>query len=329
MNRRSFLRLTGGVSSGCAIRAMAQQPHSNRQIAFLSYLSEHDPEAKLYSAAFVQGLQDAGWIVDRNLRIDFRWTQGNPDLARKYSAELAALTPDAILVAGGSHVGPLQNATRTIPIVFVQVTDPVGGGFVASLARPGANTTGFTVFEFDIGAKWLELLKQISPRMSRVAVLRDPANPSGTGLFGAMQAVAPTFNVEVSPIGLRDVTEIERGIAAFASGPTGGLVVTPSGLAIVHREAIIKAAARHAFPTTYPFRNFATSGGLMSYGPDVVDQYRHAAGYVDRILRGEKPADLPVQRSTKLDLVINLKTAKTLGLTVPQALLVRADEVIQ
>ena len=299
-----------------------------RRIAALSYLSEDDPEAKLYRAAFLQGLQEAGWVVDRNVRVDFRWTHGNADLVGKYSAELAALSPDAILVAGGSHVGPLQHATHSVPIVFVQVTDPVGGGFVASLAHPGGNTTGFTVFEFDISAKWLELLKQINPRMSRVAVLRDPANPSGTGLFGAIQAVAPTFGVDVVPIGLRDATEIERGIASFASGPGGGLVVTPSGLAIVNRDAIIRLAGRYRLPAIYPFRDFAIGGGLLSYGPDVVDQYRRAAGYIDRILRGEKPADLPVQRATKLDLVINLNTAKALGLTVPQALLVRADERI-
>jgi putative ABC transport system substrate-binding protein len=300
-----------------------------RRIGSLSYLAAGDPEAKLYAEAFLHALRDGGWIVDRNVRVDFRWTHGDADLVRKYAGELAALSPDVILAAGGSHVGPLQQATRTVPIVFVQVTDPVGGGFVASLAHPGGNTTGFTVFEFDIGAKWLELLKQVGPSISRVAVLRDPANPSGTGLFGAIQTVAPTFGVEASPIGLRDVGEIERGVGAFAGGTKGGLVVTPSGLAIVNRDVIIKLAAQYRLPAIYPFRDFAIGGGLLSYGPDVVDQYRRAAGYVDRILRGEKPADLPVQRSTKLELVVNLKTAKALGLTIPQSLLVRADEVIQ
>ena len=328
MKRRRFLRLVGGAAAAGAAGASAQQPQRVRRIGALSYLSANDPEAKLYAAAFVQGLHDSGWTSGGNAQFDFRWTRGDPDLVRKYAAELVALSPDVILVAGGSHVGPLQQATRSIPIVFVQVTDPVGGGFVASLAHPGGNTTGFTVFEFDIGAKWLEMLKQIAPRTSRVAVLRDPANPSGTGLFGAIQAVAPTFGVEVSPVGLRDAAEIERGVAAFASGGNGGLVVTPSGLAIVNRDAIIKLAARHQLPAIYPFRDFATGGGLLSYGPDVVDQYRRAAGYVDRILRGEKPADLPVQRASKLELVVNLNTAKALGVDVPQALLVRADEVI-
>jgi len=311
------------------LAAKAQQPQHMRRIGVLLYLQEKDPEGQTYVAAFRQALQELGWIVDRNVRIDYRWTGGDADRVRKYAAELVALAPDVILAAGGSHVGPLQQATRSIPIVFVQVTDPVGGGFVTSLARPGGNTTGFTVFEFNIGAKWLELLKQVAPRMTRTAVLRDPANPSGTGQFGAIQAVAPSLGVEASPIGLHDAAEIERGVTAFARGSTGGLIVTPSGLAIVHRELIITLAARYRLPATYPFRYFATSGGLMSYGPDVVDQYRRAAGYVDRILKGEKPANLPVQESTKFELVINLKTAKALGLTIPQSILLRADEVIQ
>jgi putative ABC transport system substrate-binding protein len=328
MKRRYFLAVSGGMAAACGIRAHGQQPQPFRRIALFSYLGADDPEAKLYSSAFLQGLQEAGWIAGRNARIDFRWTHGDRDLIRKYAAELVALSPDVILTAGGSHVGPLQQASRTVPIVFVQVTDPVGAGFVTSLAHPGGNATGFTVFEFDIGVKWLELLKQVAPRISRVAVLRDPVNPSGTGLFGAIQAVAPTLGVEVSPVGLRDVAEIERGITAFA-GAKGGLVVTPSGLAIVNRDTIIKLAAQHQLPAIYPFKDFAIGGGLLSYGPDVVDQYRRAAGYVDRILRGEKPADLPVQRSTKLELVVNLKTAKAQGIDLPQSLLLRADELVQ
>ena len=311
MDRRTFISTvaSGYVATASILRA--QQPERVRRVGALIYLAADDPEAQLYSAAFIQGLQELGWTVGRNLQIDFRWTHGDADRVRKYAAELVAQSPDVILVAGGSHVGPLQQASRTVPIVFVQVTDPVGGGFVSSLARPGGNTTGFTVFEFDIGAKWLELLKQIAPRTTRVVVLRDPTNPSGTGLFGAIQAVAPNFGVEVSPVGLRDADEIERGVTA-AGMSNGGLVVTPSGLAIVNRDVIIKLAAQLRLPAVYPFRDFALGGGLLSYGPDVVDQYRRAAGYVDRILKGEKPADLPVQRSTKLELVVNLKTAKAL-----------------
>ena len=329
MDRRVFVSTVGIGYIAIARILHAQQPDRVRRVGALIYLAENDPEAQQYSSAFIRALQELGWTVGRNLQIDFRWTHGDADRVRKYAADLVAQSPDVILVAGGSHVGPLQQASRSVPIVFVQVTDPVGGGFVSSLARPGGNTTGFTVFEFDISAKWLELLKQIAPRMTRVAVLRDPANPSGTGLFGAIQAVAPSFGVEVSPVGLRDAGEIERGVTAFASTANGGLVVTPSGLAIVNRDVIIKLAAQLRLPAVYPFRDFALGGGLLSYGPDVVDQYRRAAGYVDRILKGEKPADLPVQRSTKLELVLNLKTAKVLGLSIPQPLILRADEVIQ
>jgi len=329
MKRRDFIRLVGGVVAAWPLPAHAQQPERIRRIGVLHYLQENDPEGRTYVAAFLQALQESGWTVDRNVRIDYRWTGGDADRVRKYAAELVALAPDVILAAGGSHVGPLQQATHTIPIVFVQVADAVGGGFVNSLARPGGNATGFTNFQFDISTKWLELLKQIAPRMTRALVLRDPANPSGTGQFGAIQAVASSFGVEVSPVGLHDAGEIERGVTAFARGSNGGLIVTPSGLAIVHRELIITLAARLQVPAIYPFRYFVTGGGLISYGPDVVDQYRRAAGYVDRILKGEKPANLPVQQSTKVEMVINLKTAQALGLTVPQSLLIRADEVIQ
>ena len=311
-----------------AMKARTQTQRMKR-VGVLSYLAERDPEAKAYSTAFLQGLSESAWTVGTNLQVEFRWTGGDIDRAKKYAADLVALAPDVMVAAGGSHLGPLQQASRTIPIVFVQVTDPVGGGYVDSLSRPGGNTTGFTVFEFDISAKWLEWLKLVAPRTSRVGVFRDPTNPSGTGLFGAIQAVAPQFGVDVSPLALRDPTEIERVAVSFASGPNGGLVVTPSGLAIVHRELIIKLATRHKLPAIYPFRDFATGGGLLSYGPDVIDQYRRAAGYVSRILKGERPADLPVQRSTKFDLVVNVKAAKAIGLEVPQSIMLRADEVIQ
>jgi len=330
INRRKLVIALGASAFALPLVSFAQQPERMRRIGALINLAEGDQESKIQVAAFVRGLQESGWTVGRNVLIDYRWTEGDANRVRKYAAELVALAPDVILTTGGSHVGPLQQATRTVPIVFVQVADPVGGGFVESLARPGGNTTGFTVFEFDISAKWLELLKEIAPRMKRVAVLRDPANPSGTGLMGAIQAVAPSFGVEVSsPVGLRDTGEIERGVAAFARVENGGLIVTPASFALVHRDLIVKLAAQHRLPTIYPFRVFAAGGGLLSYGPDVVDQYWRAAGYVDRILKGESPANLAVQRATKQDLVINLRTAKALGLTIPQSLLVRAVEVIR
>jgi putative ABC transport system substrate-binding protein len=321
--------LVAVVLLAVAVIAEAQPSERLRRIGVLLYLQENDPEARTYVAAFLQGLQKLGWTVGRNVQIDYRWTAGDADRVRKYAVELVALAPDVILTAGGTHVGPLQQATRSVPIVFVQVTDPVGGGFVNSLARPGGNATGFTNFEFDISTKWLELLKQVAPRLTRVAVLRDQANPSGTGQFGAIQAVAPSFGVEVSPVGLHDAGEIERGVTAFARGSNGGLIVTPSALAIAHRELIVKLAARHRLPAIYPFRYFVTDGGLISYGPDVVDQYRRAATYVDKILKGAKPADLPVEQPTKFEFVINLKAAKQIGLTIPPNVLVRADKVIK
>jgi putative ABC transport system substrate-binding protein len=329
MKRREFITLLGGAAAAWPLAARAQQPERVRRIGALMNTAADDPESQANVAVFLQGLQQLGWTVGRNVGIDYRWTSGDADRVRRYAAELVALAPDVILTVGSSLVGPLQQATRTVPIVFVQVTDPVGAGYVASLARPGGNATGFTVFEYSISGKWLELLKQIAPGITRAAVLRDPANPAGTGLFGAIQGAAPSFGVEVSPLGLRDAGEIERGITAFAGGSNGGLIVTPSALAWVQRELIITLATRHRLPAVYALRFFVTGGGLISYGPDPADQYRRAAGYVDRILKGEKPADLPVQAPTKYDLVINLKSAKALGLTVPPQLLARADEVIE
>jgi putative tryptophan/tyrosine transport system substrate-binding protein len=278
--------------------------------------------------AFVQSLQELGWTVGRNLQIDYRWGAGNVELYRTFAAELVALTPDILVTAGAPAVEALQRATRTVPIVFTYVGDPVGGGLVASLARPGGNTTGFTFSEYGVSGKWLELLKEIAPRVMRTAVLRDPV-AVGIGQFAAIQAVAPSLQVELSPIDVRDAGEIERAVTAFAHRPNGALIVTSSASAAIHRELIIALARRHQLPAVYPVRYYITNGGLISYGPDPIDQYRLAAGYVDRILKGEKPSDLPVQEPTKFELVLNLRTAKALGLDVPDTLLARADEVIE
>jgi putative tryptophan/tyrosine transport system substrate-binding protein len=329
MKLRNLIKLVGIIVLAWPIQAHAQPTVGTRRIGVLTYLEENDPQSKIYFDAFVQTLQKLGWTVGRNLRIDYRWTGGDAERVRKYAAELVALAPDVILAAGGRMLEPLQRATHTIPIVFVQVSDAVGSGFVKSLAKPGGNATGFTNFEFDIGTKWLELLKQIAPRMTRTAVLRDPNNPSGTAQFGAIQAVAPSLGVEASPIGLNDAREIEDGLNEFGREPNGGVIVTPSGLAIVHRQLIIRTTTRMKLPAIYPFGFFVADGGLISYGPDVVDQYSRAAGYVDRILKGQKPAGLPVQRSAKVDLVINLKTAEQIGLIIPQSVLYRADKVIK
>jgi len=299
-----------------------------RRVGVLHGVSSELPVAQTGTAAFQDSLQQLGWIDGGNLRIHYRWGAGNADDIRKYATELAALAPDVILVAGGA-VEPLLQVTRTVPIVFVVVPDPVGAGFVDSLSRPGGNATGFTQFEYSLCAKWPELLKQIAPGVSRAAVLRDPATTGGIGQFAVIQSVAPSVGLDVSPINLRDPGEIERTVAAFAHAPNGGLITTGSALTAVNRDLIIALAVRHKLPTVYINRFFAEIGGLISYGPDFIDQYRRAAGYVDRILKGEKPADLPVQAPTKYELVLNLKTAKTLGLTVPESLLVRADEVIE
>ncbi len=280
-------------------------------------------------AAFLQGLAQLGWTDGRNLRIDTRWAAGDPDRGRKYAVELVALAPDAILASGSSILEPLLKATRTVPVVFTIVADPVGGGFVDSLAEPGGNVTGFMNFEYSISGKWLELLKQIAPGVTRAAVLRDPAITGGIGQFAVIQSAAPSFGVDVRPVNVRDPAEIERVLAAFARRSNSGLIVTGSALATVRRDLIITLAAQHRLPAVYPVRLFATSGGLISYGPNFVDQHRQAAGYVDRILKGEKPADLPVQAPTKYELVINLKTARALGLDVPATLLARADEVVE
>jgi putative ABC transport system substrate-binding protein len=300
-----------------------------RRIGVLISLAAHDTEAQARLAAFVQGLQELGWTDGRNVRIDTRWAAGNVDDARKYATELAALAPDVILASGGSVVAALLRATHTIPIVFTQTPDPVGAGFVESLARPGGNATGFLNFDYSIGGKWLELLKQIAPGVTRAAVIRDPATAQGIGQFSAVQSLAPSFGLEVTPVSARDAGEIERTIAAVGRAPNSGLIVTGGGFAIAHRELIITLAARYKLPAIYFVRFFATAGGLISYGPDAIDPHRRAATYVDRILNGEKPADLPVQAPNKYDLVINLKTAKALGLTVPQALLATANEVIE
>jgi putative ABC transport system substrate-binding protein len=300
-----------------------------RRIGALMSLTSEDPESRGRIGAFLQGLRELGWIQGRNVQIDTRWTAGDPDDTRKYGAELLALAPDVILASGGSVVGSLLQATRVVPIVFTLTPDPVGAGFVDSLSRPGGNATGFISVEYGMGAQWMELLKAIAPNITRAAILRDPAIPQGTGQFGAIQSVAPSVGVQVIPVNVRDAQEIGRAVAAFAQSSNGGLIVTGSGLTIVHRDLIISLAARHRLPAVYPQRSFVTAGGLISYGGDTVDPHRRAASYVDRILNGEKPADLPVQTPTNYKIVINLKTAKALGLDIPTTLLARADEVIE
>jgi putative ABC transport system substrate-binding protein len=329
MRRRNLITLLGCAAVTWPLIARAQQSERVRRIGVLTGMAEDDPEGPSSMAAFQQGLQQLGWSVDRNVRIDYRWCAGDADRSRKYATELVALAPDVILASGGSIMAPLLQATRTVPIVFATVADPVGSGFVDSLARPGGNVTGFTGYEYSLSGKWLELLKQIAPGVTRAAVLRDAAISTGIGQFAAIQSVAPSLSMEVNAVNVRDAGEIERAVAAFAHSANGGLVVTAGALTTIHRNLIVALAAWHNLPGVYPWSFFVTSGGLLSYGPDFVDQYRQAAGYVDRILKGEKPADLPVQAATKYKLVINFKTAKALGLTVPPMLLARADEVIE
>jgi len=329
VKRREFITLLG---SGAAwpLAARAQQADRVRRIgALIGAPSADNPDAQANIRAFLQVLQQLGWTDGGNVRIDIRWGAGNADDIRKYAAELAALAPDVIFASGTASVGPMLQATRTVPIVFANVADPVGAGFVDSLARPGGNASGFIQFEYSLSGKWLELLKQIAPGVTRAAVLRDPAITSGIGQFAVIQSVAPSVGVEVSAINVRDAGEIERAVTAFARSSNGGLIVTASALAVLHRQLIIALAARHKLPAVYYRRYFVTSGGLISYGYDVVEQFRGAAGYVDRILKGATPADLPVQAPTKYELVINLKTAKALGLDVPATVLARADEVIE
>jgi ABC-type uncharacterized transport system substrate-binding protein len=328
VRRREFITLLGGAAAGWPVAARAQQPERVRRIGVLMYLPADDAEGQARLAAFTQTLKQLGWSDGHNLRVDARWAAA--DDIRRHAADLAAMAPDVLVAGSGTvTVAPLLQATRAVPIVFALVIDPVGAGFVASLAQPGGNATGFTIFEYSMSGKWLELLKEIAPNVRRVAVLRDPTVASGIGQFGAVQIVAPSLGLELNPVDVRDGSEIERAVAAFASGVNGGLIVTGSALGIAHRNLIIALAARHKLPAVYFQRIFATSGGLISYGPDFIDQFRRAAGYVDRILKGEKPADLPVQASTKYELVINLKTAKAIGLTFPPAVLGRADEVIE
>jgi len=328
MRRREFITLLGGAAAALPLAARAQQSERMRRVGVLMNFTSDDPVSQDRLAAFVQGLQELGWTVGRNLQVDYRWGAGNVERYRTFAAELVALTPDVLVTAGAPAVEALQRATRTVPIVFTNVTDPVGGGLVASLARPGGNTTGLTLSEYGLSGKWLELLKEIAPRVTRAAVLRDPV-AVGIGQFAAIQAVAPSLQMELSPVDVRDASEIERAVTAFADRPSGGLIATASAPTAIHRELIIALATRHKLPAVYPFRYYVTGGGLISYGPDTVDQYRLAARYVDRVLKGEKPADLPVQAPTKYELVINLKTAKALALEVPPTLLARADEVIE
>jgi putative ABC transport system substrate-binding protein len=328
MKRREFITLIGGAAVW-PLAARAQQSERPRRVGVLMNLAADDPESLRRMTAFVQRLQQLGWTDGRNLRIDARWGAGDADRYRTHAAELIAFAPDVIVSATSGVTGAVRKATRTVPIVFVQVVDPVGGGFVDTLAKPGGNVTGFMQYEYGISGKWLELLKEVAPKLIRACVIRDPGDPSQVGQFAAIQSIAPSLGVTVTPVNVLDASEIERSLTAFARSANGGLIVPGGALATVHRALIIMLAARNKLPGVYSNPLFVTDGGLMAYGPDRVDHYRQAAGYVDRILKGEKPADLPVQAPTKYELVINLKTAKALGLTVPDTLLARADKVIE
>jgi putative ABC transport system substrate-binding protein len=329
MRRREFIGSLGGAAVAWPLGARAQQPERIRRVGVLAVWPADSPDVQVRLAAFKQGLQQLGWIEGRNLWIEYRGALGDAERTRKYASELVALAPDVIFANGTSQVGPLLQATRTVPIIFTSVADPVGAGFVDSLARPGGNATGFVQYEYGLGGKWLELLKEIAPRVTRAAVLRDAAITAGVGLWGAIQTAAPSFGIEVSPVNVRDASEIERTLTVFAHEPNGGLILTGSALSAAHGDLIVALATRHKLPAVYYSRILVDGGGLISYGPDTVDQFRRAASYVDRILKGEKPGDLPVQAPTKYELVINLKTAKALGLTIPPAVLSRADEVIE
>jgi ABC-type uncharacterized transport system substrate-binding protein len=330
MRRREFITLIGGAAAAWPISAQAQQAEQMRRIGVLMNTGADEPESQARLAAFMQGLQELGWAVGRNLRIDYRWSPGDLARLRKDGAELVALRPEVILAGVGATTMALQQATRTIPIVMAQGIDPVGNGYVDSLARPGGNTTGFIQFEYSLAGKWMELLKEVAPKTTRVGVLREPGVPAAAiGQWTMIQGVAQSLGAELKPIELRDANEIESAVSAFARSPNAGLIVVVSAASLTHRDLIITLAARHRLPTVYAYRVFVTHGGLVTYSLDVASQYRRAAGYVDRILKGENPADLPVQSPTKYELVINLKTAKALGLDVPPSLLARADEVIE
>jgi len=331
MRRREFIAALGGAAATTAwpLAVRSQQAGGMRRIGVLAGVAADDPNGRIRIAALLQGLQQSGWTVGGNLKMEYRWAAGSADDLRKYATELAGLAPDVIFAAGGTSLGALLQATHTVPIVFVVVPDPVGSGFVDSLSRPGGNATGFMQFEYSLSGKWLELLKQIAPDLNRAAVVWDPAIPPGIGQFAVIQSVAPSFGVELRPVNARDPAEIERRIADFARSANGGLIVTASALSVVHRELIVRLAAQYKLPAVYFERQFVGDGGLVSYGSDWVDQHRRAANYVNRILRGEKPAELPVQAPTKYELAVNLKTAKALGLNVPHSLLARADEVIE
>ena len=331
MRRREFIAALGGAAATTAwpLAVRAQQAGGMRRIGVLAGVAADDPNGRIRIAALLQGLQQSGWTVGGNLKMEYRWAAGSADDLRKYATELAGLAPDVIFAAGGTSLGALLQATHTVPIVFVVVPDPVGSGFVDSLSRPGGNATGFMQFEYSLSGKWLELLKQIAPDLNRAAVVWDPAIPPGIGQFAVIQSVAPSFGVELRPVNARDPAEIERRIADFARSANGGLIVTASALSVVHRELIVRLAAQYKLPAVYFERQFVGDGGLVSYGSDWVDQHRRAANYVNRILRGEKLAELPVQAPTKYELVINLKTAKALGLSLPPSLLARADAVFE
>jgi putative tryptophan/tyrosine transport system substrate-binding protein len=329
MRRRDFIKGIVGSAATWPLPARAQQRERIRRISVLMPFPANDTQAQARNAAFLQGLQQLGWTVGRNIQIDYRWTTGSAADTRKNAAELIALAPEVILTSGTVAMGPLLQATRTVPIVFVNVADPVGSGYVDSLARPGGNATGFLLFEYHISGKWLELLKEIAPSVTRAAVICDPAIAAGIGQWSAIQALAPSVGVDVRPVNVGDPDKIEHVVTTFEGSANGGLIVTGSALTVVHRDVIIALAARHKLPAVYYERFYVTAGGLMSYGPDILDQFRSAASYVDRILKGENPGELPVQAPTKYELVINLRTAKALGITVPGSLLSRADEVIE
>jgi putative ABC transport system substrate-binding protein len=329
MRRREFIILLGGTAAALPPLARAQQAERMRRIGVINTLAADDPDVQPRNMAFLQRLQQLGWSDGQNVQINYRWRAGNIDNARKYAKELVALAPDVILATGSSALGPLLQTSQDIPTVFVIVPDPVGSGFVDSLARPGGNATGFLSFEFGISGKWLELLKEIVPSVKRAGVVRDSSVTAGIGQWGALQSAAPAVGVELHPVDVRNAAEIEKDVAAVARISSAGLIVTAGPGAALHRDLLINLSARHKLPAVYYERNFVAAGGLVSYGPDFVDQYRQAAGYVDRILKGEKPADMPVQAPTKYELIVNLKTAKALDIDLPPSLLARADEVIE